>query len=225
MRVSLYAEGVTEPLVPFVVSRTARRPSTVPCCTRWIGFLNDLFYGRSYIAAPAKLSIPVLLDEKSAVVPVRLAESSRQSGPALRPGSDAAPGSALPNERSMFPIGRYPTKDVARHRHPAGGRERHVSVHQRLAGRRELAEETEPDLDRLLGLLVEAVVPVRAVEPGREHGVAAEHQPVAARLQADHAVPGGVAAGATDEHPRCHLVFLLERLQPAVVLGQEALGD
>jgi hypothetical protein len=26
-----------------------------------IGFLNDLFYGRSYIAAPAELSIPVLL--------------------------------------------------------------------------------------------------------------------------------------------------------------------
>src|SRR5262245_42494226 len=78
MRVSLYAEGVTEPLVPFVVSRTARRPSTVPCCTRWIGFLNDLFYGRSYIAAPAELSIPVLLDEKSTVVPVRLA--GEQSG-------------------------------------------------------------------------------------------------------------------------------------------------
>jgi hypothetical protein len=38
----------------------------------WIGFLNDLFYGRSYIAAPAELSIPFLLDEKSTVVPVRL---------------------------------------------------------------------------------------------------------------------------------------------------------
>src|SRR5262244_1298868 len=43
-----------------------------------IGFLNDLFYGRSYIAAPAELSIPVLLDEKSTVVPVRLA--GEQSG-------------------------------------------------------------------------------------------------------------------------------------------------
>src|SRR5215813_14540208 len=40
---------------------------------KWIGFLNDLFYGRSYIAAPAELSIPFLLDEKSTVVPVRLA--------------------------------------------------------------------------------------------------------------------------------------------------------
>src|SRR5262249_42317753 len=39
----------------------------------WIGFLNDLFYGRSYIAAPAELSILFLLDEKSTVVPVRLA--------------------------------------------------------------------------------------------------------------------------------------------------------
>src|SRR5262249_3659306 len=45
---------------------------------RAIGFLNDLFYGRSYIAAPAELSIPVLLDEKSTVVPVRLA--GEQSG-------------------------------------------------------------------------------------------------------------------------------------------------
>jgi len=27
--------------------------------------LNDLFYGRSFIAAPAELSIPFLLDEKS----------------------------------------------------------------------------------------------------------------------------------------------------------------
>jgi hypothetical protein len=44
----------------------------------WIRFLNDLFYGRSYIAAPADLSIPFLLDEKSTVVPVRLA--GEQSG-------------------------------------------------------------------------------------------------------------------------------------------------
>ena len=44
----------------------------------WIGFLNDLFYDRSYIAASAELSIPFLLDEKSTVVPVRLA--GEQSG-------------------------------------------------------------------------------------------------------------------------------------------------
>src|SRR5262245_48286481 len=37
---------------------------------RAIGFLNDLFYGRSYIAAPEGLSIPFLLDEKSTVVSV-----------------------------------------------------------------------------------------------------------------------------------------------------------
>src|SRR5262249_55712319 len=39
----------------------------------WIGFLNDLFYGRSYSGGPAELSIPLLLDEKCTVVPVRLA--------------------------------------------------------------------------------------------------------------------------------------------------------
>src|SRR5262249_57077047 len=38
-----------------------------------IKFLYDLFYGRSYIAARAESSIPFLLDEKPAVVPVRLA--------------------------------------------------------------------------------------------------------------------------------------------------------
>ena len=94
-----------------------------------------------------------------------------------------------------------------------------------LAGRRQLPQETDPDADRLLGLGVEAVVPAGAFEPGEEHGVAAEHQPVAARLQADDAVPGGVAAGATGDHPRRHLVFRLERPQQAAVLVQEPRGD
>ena len=35
--------------------------------------LNDLFYGRTYIARPGEMSIPFLVDEKSTVVPVRLA--------------------------------------------------------------------------------------------------------------------------------------------------------
>jgi hypothetical protein len=39
-----------------------------PLLAKWIGFLNDLFYGRSYIAAPAELSIRFLLDKKSTVV-------------------------------------------------------------------------------------------------------------------------------------------------------------
>ena len=60
--------------------------------------------------------------------------------------------------------------------------------------------------------------------PTVEHGVAGERQPVAAGRQADHAVPGGVAAGATDDHPRRHLVLLLERPQLAAVLVQELLG-
>src|SRR5262245_36884043 len=44
----------------------------LPCWSGCIRFLNDLFCGRSYIAGPAELSIPFLLDEKPAVVPVRL---------------------------------------------------------------------------------------------------------------------------------------------------------
>jgi hypothetical protein len=47
-----------------------------------IGFLNDLFYELSDIAAPAELSIPFLLDEKSAIASVRWAEE--QSGGARK---------------------------------------------------------------------------------------------------------------------------------------------
>ena len=79
----------------------------------------------------------------------------------------------------------------------ADGRERHVSGHQQLAGRRQLPQESDPNAGRLLGIVFEAVVPVGMLERDREQGVAGEHQPVAAGRQADHAVPGGVAAGAT----------------------------
>src|SRR5262245_31124315 len=104
------------------------------------------------------------------------------------------------NKRSVLPDGRYPTKDVAGDRHPAV-RERHVSGHQRLAGRRQLPQQTDPDADRLLGVVVERVVPVGAVEMVLEHGIAEERQPLSPGHQADHAVPGGVAAGATDDYP------------------------
>src|SRR5262245_21622591 len=75
---------------------------------RAIGFLNDLFYGWSYIAAPAELSIPVLLDEKSTVVPVRLA--GEQSGGAqevpygaARSNSERAAPSACVGRRFSAP--------------------------------------------------------------------------------------------------------------------------
>jgi len=59
----------------------------------WIGFLNDLFYGRSHIAALAELSIPFLLDEKSTVVPVRLA--AEQSGGKRKQGGAGVVCSAI----------------------------------------------------------------------------------------------------------------------------------
>jgi hypothetical protein len=59
-----------------------------------------------------------------------------------------------------------------------------VSGDQRLAGRRQLPQETDPDADRLLGLVVESVVPVRAVEMVLKHGIADERQPVVPRRQA-----------------------------------------
>src|SRR5258707_941204 len=132
--------------------------------------------------------------------------------------------SALTQQRSVLPRARYPTKDVAIDRHMADGRERQVSGHERLAVRRQLAQETDTDTGCLLGIVFEAVVPVGVLEPDLENEVAGERQPVAAGRQADHAVPGGVAAGAMDDHPRRHLVLLVERPQLAVVLIQEPLG-
>jgi len=55
-----------------------------------------------------------------------------------------------------------------------------VSGHEWLAGRRQLPQKTHPDAGRLLGVVFEAVVPVGAVKPDLEHGVAGERQPVAA---------------------------------------------
>jgi hypothetical protein len=53
----------------------------------------------------------------------------------------------------VLPGGRYKTKDVAGDRHPADGWERQVTGHQGLAGRRQLSQETDPDADRLLGVV------------------------------------------------------------------------
>ena len=74
-----------------------------------------------------------------------------------------------------------------------------------------LPQKTGPDAGRLIGVVFKAVVPIGVFKPDLEHGVAGERQPVAAGRQVDHAVPGGVAAGATNEHPRCQLVLRLER--------------
>src|SRR5262245_55004494 len=128
------------------------------------------------------------------------------------------------SKRSVVPGAWYPTKDVAGDRHMADGRERQVSGHQRLAVRRQLPQKTDPDAGRLLGVVFEADGPVGVPEPDREHGLACKRQPVAAGRQADHAGPGGVAAGACDEHPRRHLVLVLERPHLAVVLFQEPLA-
>src|SRR6185295_528422 len=140
-----------------------------------------------------------------------------------RPWRDQA-GLALPNKRSVLPGARYATKVVAVDRHMADGRERQVSGHQRLAVRRQLPQKTDPDAGRLLGVVLEAVVPVGVLEPDLEHEVPGKHQPVATGRQAYHAVPGGVAAGALDEHPRRHLVLVLERPYLAAELFQEPLA-
>jgi len=65
--------------------------------------------------------------------------------------------------------------------------------------------------------MFKAVVPAGLIEPDREHGVAREGQRVAACRYADHAVPRGVASGATDDHSRRHLVLIIEQPQLALV--------
>jgi hypothetical protein len=53
-----------------------------------IGFLNDLFYGPRYIAGPAEMSSPFLLDEKPSVVPV--GSAGERSGGARKASYGAA---------------------------------------------------------------------------------------------------------------------------------------
>src|SRR5262249_38171187 len=129
-----------------------------------------------------------------------------------------------PDNRSVLPGPRYPPKAVPADCPMPDARERHESGPQRLPVRRQVPQKTDTDARRFFGVVFEAVVPVRVLEPDLEHGVAGERQPVAAGCQADHAVPGGVAAGALDDHSRRHLVLVLERLQPAVVFFQEILA-
>src|SRR5262249_21743699 len=64
--------------------------------------------------------------------------------------------------------------------------------------RRQLPQKFDADAGCLFWVVLEAVLPVGVFEPDLEHGVAGERQPVAARRQADHTVPGSMAAGATD---------------------------
>src|SRR5262245_60492289 len=45
----------------------------------WIGFLNDLFYGRSYIAGPREMSIPFLLEKNPLLYRSAWPESSREA--------------------------------------------------------------------------------------------------------------------------------------------------
>src|SRR5262245_51912322 len=92
----------------------------------------------------------------------------------------------------------------------ADGGEWHVSGHQQLAVGRELPQKTDPRAGGFLGVVFEAVVPVRVFEPDREHEVTGECQPVAAGRKAHHAVPGGMSAGTTDPNPRRHLALVLE---------------
>src|SRR5262245_18064916 len=93
--------------------------------------------------------------------------------------------SALIQRGSVVPDGRYATKRVAGDRHMADGRERQVSGHEWLAGRRQLSQKTDADAGRLLGVVLKAVVPVGPLEPDLEHGVAGERQSIAAGCEAD----------------------------------------
>src|SRR3546814_12361416 len=93
------------------------------------------------------------------------------------------------------------------------------------SGRCRPPQQTDPHANRLLGVVLEAVMPVGMVEADREYGVADEGQPVTAGRHADHALPGGVAAGAADDHPRRHPMPLPEAPHPAAVPPHEPPAD
>jgi hypothetical protein len=68
----------------------------------WIGFLNDLFCGRSYIAAPAELSIPVLLVKNPLLYRSQSGGKRKVSYGDARSNSErAAPSIALRDELSV----------------------------------------------------------------------------------------------------------------------------
>ena len=55
-----------------------------------------------------------------------------------------------------------------------------MSGHQQFTSRCELPQKPDPNADRLLRVVFEAVVPVGMVEPDREDYVASERQPLIA---------------------------------------------
>src|SRR5215510_2286196 len=95
-------------------------------------------------------------------------------------------------EQSVVPDDRYAAKCVTIDCHVAEGRERQMSGHQELAICRQLPQKFDADAGCLFGVVLEAVLPVGVFEPDLEHGVAGERQPVAARRQADHTMPGSM---------------------------------
>src|SRR5215471_3003429 len=125
---------------------------------------------------------------------------------------------------SVIPKPRYATEGIAGNRHMAHRRERQMCGDQGLAVRRQLPQKIDPHAGRLHGIVFKPVVPVGMFEPNLEHGVASERQPLAARCQSNHTVPGGVAPGALDEYARRRLIFRFERPQITAELVQEPLG-
>ena len=81
---------------------------------------------------------------------------------------------------SVIPDDRYAAKCVALDCHVAEGRERQMSGHQELAIRRQLPQEFDADAGRLFGIVLEAILPLRLIEPDLKHGVAGEGHSVAA---------------------------------------------
>ena len=99
-----------------------------------------------------------------------------------------------------------------------------MSGHERLTVRRQLPQKTDPDAGRSSGSCSKPLYQSGCSNPTWNTASPAKRQPVAAGRQADHAMPGGVPAGALDDHSRRHLVLVLERPQQAVVLFQEPLA-
>ena len=180
--------------------------------THWPGWSGRAGEWRHVLEAPSGVG-----HWKCSLVP-RLTTQLTCRGRQLRPRSGAALSTALTQQAVTYSQSAgTERKTLPADRRPADGRERQVRTATKgspvAASSRKRRTRTRTASS---GSWSKALRQSGRSKWSREHGIAEERQPVAAGHQADHAVPAvSGAAGATDDHPRRHLVLRLERPQLA----------
>jgi hypothetical protein len=96
-----------------------------------------------------------------------------------------------------------------------------VRCHKSLAVFSEFAQKLDADTRRFLGIVLETVIPLRAIEPDLKDRVPDEGQPITAGRDADDAVTRGMAAGQLGDYARRDFIFLGEGADTVPVLLRE----